>query len=98
MPLSHMSYDINLNRSNSDCTTRQTDLSPFVRLSVERTSMRRKKVMHIRILVFSTGDSLHYPDEFLTAAKNNPSITYSKKEGSALFANHIRTRRILIGK
>lgn len=43
MPLSHMSYDINLNRSNSDCTTRQTDLSPFVRLSVERTSMRRKK-------------------------------------------------------
>ena len=35
-------YDINLNRSNSDCTTRKTDRSPFVRLSVERSSMRRK--------------------------------------------------------
>lgn len=44
MPLSRMPYDINLNRSNSDCTTRQTDVSPFVRMSAERTSMRRKKV------------------------------------------------------
>ena len=44
MQLSHALYDINLNRSNSDCTTRKTDLSPFVRMSVERTSMRRKKV------------------------------------------------------
>ena len=35
---------INLNRSNSDCTTRKTDVSPFVRMSVERTNMRRKKV------------------------------------------------------
>ncbi|XP_015763152.1 PREDICTED: protein KIBRA-like isoform X2 [Acropora digitifera] len=43
MPLSRMPYDINLNRSNSDCTTRQTDVSPFVRMSAERTSMRRKK-------------------------------------------------------
>ena len=44
MQLSHGLYDINLNRSNSDCTTRKTDVSPFVRMSVERTSMRRKKV------------------------------------------------------
>ena len=44
MQLSHTLYDINLNRSNSDCTTRKTDVSPFVRMSVERTSMRRKKV------------------------------------------------------
>ena len=44
MQLSNALYDINLNRSNSDCTTRKTDLSPFVRMSVERTSMRRKKV------------------------------------------------------
>ena len=44
MQLSHALYDINLNRSNSDCTTRKTDVSPFVRMSVERTSMRRKKV------------------------------------------------------
>lgn len=43
MQLSHALYDINLNRSNSDCTTRKTDVSPFVRMSVERTSMRRKK-------------------------------------------------------
>lgn len=44
MQLSNALYDINLNRSNSDCTTRKTDVSPFVRMSVERTSMRRKKV------------------------------------------------------
>ena len=46
--LSRLFYDINLNRSNSDCTTRKTDGSPFVRMSVERTSMRRKKVILIR--------------------------------------------------
>ncbi|KAL9972219.1 hypothetical protein ACROYT_G018483 [Oculina patagonica] len=43
MSLSRLFYDINLNRSNSDCTTRKTEGSPFVRMSVERTSMRRKK-------------------------------------------------------
>lgn len=43
--LSRLFYDINLNRSNSDCTTRKTEGSPFVRMSVERTSMRRKKVI-----------------------------------------------------
>jgi len=42
--LNRLFYDINLNRSNSDCTTRKTEGSPFVRMSVERTSMRRKKV------------------------------------------------------
>ncbi|XP_048589384.1 protein KIBRA [Nematostella vectensis] len=42
-PLRSKAYDINLNRSNSDCTARKTDRSPFVRLSVERSSMRRKK-------------------------------------------------------
>ncbi|XP_031554963.1 protein KIBRA-like isoform X2 [Actinia tenebrosa] len=40
-------FDINLNRSNSDCTARKTDRSPFVRLSVERSSMRRKKAPSI---------------------------------------------------
>lgn len=50
MPLSRMPYDINLNRSNSDCTTRQTDASPFVRMSAERTSMRRKKVWQKSVL------------------------------------------------
>ena len=44
MQLNHAFYEVNLNRSNSDCTTRKTDVSPFVRMSVERTSMRRKKV------------------------------------------------------
>lgn len=43
MPLSRLVGDITLNRSNSDCTTRKTEASPFVRMSVERTSMRRKK-------------------------------------------------------
>lgn len=47
MSLSRLFYDINLNRSNSDCTTRKTEGSPFVRMSVERTSMRRKKVILI---------------------------------------------------
>lgn len=42
-PTMHRPFDINLNRSNSDCTARKTDRSPFVRLSVERSSMRRKK-------------------------------------------------------
>lgn len=45
MPLSRLVGDITLNRSNSDCTTRKTEASPFVRMSVERTSMRRKKVI-----------------------------------------------------
>lgn len=43
MSLSRLLYDVNLNRSNSDCTTRKSEVSPFVRMSVERTSMRRKK-------------------------------------------------------
>lgn len=43
MSLSRLVCDINLNRSNSDCTARKTEGSPFVRMSVERTSMRRKK-------------------------------------------------------
>jgi len=55
MQLSHALYDINLNRSNSDCTTRKTDVSPFVRMSVERTSMRRKKV---------SGDSENFNNVF----------------------------------
>lgn len=58
-PPTQMMYDITLNRSNSDCTTRKTDRTPFVRLSVERSSMRRKKVrMHWRkltgVLFFSS--------------------------------------------
>ena len=55
MQLSHALYDINLNRSNSDCTTRKTDVSPFVRMSAERTSMRRKKV---------SGDSENFNNVF----------------------------------
>lgn len=47
MSLSRLLYDVNLNRSNSDCTTRKSEVSPFVRMSVERTSMRRKKVILI---------------------------------------------------
>ena len=55
MQLGNALYDINLNRSNSDCTTRKTDVSPFVRMSVERTSMRRKKV---------SGDSENFSNVF----------------------------------
>ena len=87
MQLSHALYDINLNRSNSDCTTRKTDVSPFVRMSVERTSMRRKKVSE---------DSENFNVFYLTDWSKGKEKRERKKKGKQQTEPHKRSEGTVV--